>query len=258
MGKTHQILSYIKYILTAKGPDRVHSPFVFNLYYYILKERDNFYPFRKIEQFYTSLTRSKTLIKSSDKGAGTKYHGINRVLGKLVKTSSIPAKWGEILFKLVNNLQPQEILELGTAFGKSSAYLSRAKKRSNVTSIEADPRIHTEASKNLKKLGCKNVTLLNTEIQTYIDGLTDERFDLIFLDADHTFDSTVSYFNQLLPYCKKQSILIFDDIYWSKEMTEAWRTICNHERATVSIDLYRIGIIFLDRDQVKEYFRLRL
>jgi hypothetical protein len=34
---------------------------------------------------------------------------------------------------------------------------------------------------------------------------------------------TVDYVKQLLPYLHNNSVVILDDIYWSKEMQQAWQ-----------------------------------
>lgn len=259
MDKIHLLVSFLKYILTAKGPDRVHSPFVFNLYYYHLKNRNLFYDFKRIEDFFKQKEQDKSTIQANDLGAGTKHHSNRRVVGKLTKTSSIPAKWGEVLFKIANQVKPQNTLELGTAFGKSTAYIKSGFKQMKLTSIEGDSSVYNVAIKNLKDLKITGATIENTDISTFIKELDEqEKYDYLFLDANHTYNATTTYFNMLLPHINNKAVVIVDDIYWSKEMTLAWKEICKHSRCTVCIDLFRMGIIFMDRTQEKEYFKLRL
>jgi len=38
-------------------------------------------------------------------------------------------------------------------------------------------------------------------------------------------------------------VILFDDIYWSKGMTEAWTTIKADQRVKRTIDLYTFGIV---------------
>ncbi len=54
------------------------------------------------------------------------------------------------------------------------------------------------------------------------------------------------------------SVFIFDDIYWSKPMSEAWAIIINHPKVTVSIDTFYWGIVFFRKEQVKEHFTVRV
>ena len=37
-------------------------------------------------------------------------------------------------------------------------------------------------------------------------------------------------------------------------MAQAWKEICNHAAVNVTVDLYKIGIVFFKKDQVKENF----
>jgi hypothetical protein len=51
--------------------------------------------------------------------------------------------------------------------------------------------------------------------------------------------------------------MIFDDIYWSLGMKEAWQEIKAHKDVTVTIDLFWIGLVFVRKGQVKEDFMIR-
>jgi len=246
-------------LITSKGPDRVHSPFVFDLYFYNLRQKTNYYAFQEIEKTYSNLSRNQDLIGSNDLGAGTSHHGVTRKVGKLVKTSSIPSKWGKILFKITNKYQPKSILELGTAFGKSAAYLSMGCKKAQITSIEGDANIVKYCKQNFKNLKINNINLLQSSVERFLDNhQKNKKYDLVFIDANHTYEATIKYFNSLIPFLNQEAIVIFDDIYWSKQMTKAWFEIQENERVTVSLDLFRLGIVFLDREQHKEYFKLRV
>lgn len=245
--------------MTSKGPDRVHSPFVFNLYYYHLKKKSEYYCFDSIDNLFLSIAKDQNTIQALDKGAGTVHHSVNREIGKLSRTSSVSKKYGEILFKLVNHTQPKHILELGTAFGKSTAYLAAANTKAQVTSVDADHTIQNIAFENLKKLTLQNVSLVNAEIDEFLNQLQDkQQFDFVYIDANHTYQATTRYFHLLLSHLSPQAVVVFDDIYWSREMTKAWKEISSHPQSTVSVDLYQFGIVFFGKQQAKEYFKLRL
>ncbi|HQX73085.1 MAG TPA: SAM-dependent methyltransferase, partial [Chitinophagaceae bacterium] len=54
------------------------------------------------------------------------------------------------------------------------------------------------------------------------------------------------------------SILIFDDIHWSREMEQAWETIRNHPSVRCTIDLFFIGIVFFRQEfHEKQHFVIR-
>ena len=54
-----------------------------------------------------------------------------------------------------------------------------------------------------------------------------------------------------------ESVFIFDDIYWSPEMTEAWNTIKENEKVTLTLDIFQMGIVFFRKEQTKQHFTLK-
>ena len=82
--------------------------------------------------------------------------------------------------------------------------------------------------------------------------------DLAFVDGNHRKEPTLQYFRQLLDKKTEQSILIFDDIHWSKGMEEAWQQIQQHPDVTLTIDLFFIGLVFFRKEQkVAQHFSIR-
>ena len=53
-------------------------------------------------------------------------------------------------------------------------------------------------------------------------------------------------------------MLIFDDIYWSEGMKEAWAQIKAHPQVTATIDLFWIGLVFFKPGQAKEDFLVKI
>jgi hypothetical protein len=55
-----------------------------------------------------------------------------------------------------------------------------------------------------------------------------------------------------------ESVIVFDDIHWSREMEEAWEQIHQDSRVTLSIDLFFIGLVFFNPSfKVKQHFTIR-
>jgi hypothetical protein len=53
-------------------------------------------------------------------------------------------------------------------------------------------------------------------------------------------------------------MLIFDDIYWSEGMKQAWAQIKAHPQVTVTVDLFWIGLVFFKAGQAKEDFLIKV
>ena len=72
--------------------------------------------------------------------------------------------------------------------------------------------------------------------------------DFAFLDGNHRYEPTINYFEQILSKSNDDTIVILDDIHWSKEVEEAWAYVQNHPRVTTTIDLFFIGVVFFRKE----------
>ncbi len=84
-----------------------------------------------------------------------------------------------------------------------------------------------------------------------------DKLDWVFIDGNHQKEPTIRYFEQCLEKCTSDSVLLFDDIYWSKGMAEAWENIKQHPRVSVTLDLFQVGIVFIREGQSKQDFWIR-
>ena len=102
----------------------------------------------------------------------------------------------------------------------------------------------------------KNINLINASFESVLPKLSKYDFNFIYFDGNHTKKATLNYFSWALEQVKENDVFIFDDIYWSKEMNEAWNNIVNHQKTTLTIDLFSIGIVFFNKNLSKENFKL--
>jgi len=84
------------------------------------------------------------------------------------------------------------------------------------------------------------------------------KLDFMFVDGNHQKDATLKYFNWALPKVHEDTMLIFDDIYWSEGMKEAWAEIKAHPQVKVTIDLFWIGLVYFRKGKVKEDFLIKI
>ena len=77
---------------------------------------------------------------------------------------------------------------------------------------------------------------------------------MFFIDGNHRKNPCLQYFYQCLQHIHNDSVLIFDDIHWSGEMEQAWKEIQDHPSVTVTIDLFRMGLVFFKKGLSKEDF----
>ena len=71
--------------------------------------------------------------------------------------------------------------------------------------------------------------------------------DYAFVDGHHDELATLSYFEQILPFMTESSIIVFDDISWSRGMERAWNAIIENESIKASVNLFKLGICVLGK-----------
>lgn len=246
-------LKYLRYLFTAangKGHG-VHSPFVFEFITRVLNDKRRFYAFEGIEKNRTQLLSNHTLIEIQDFGAGSRVAKTNtRKISNVAKGSLKPAKYSQLLFRMIDYYGPKQIIELGTSLGITTAYLASANPAAKVTTFEGSNAIAKIAGHNHQLLGLTNVDLIegNFDEQLPLWLAQNKSVDFAFIDGNHAFKPTMAYFEALLDVVEDHSILVFDDIHWSKEMEGAWAQISAHSRVTLSIDLFFIGIVFFRKE----------
>ncbi len=247
------------YLLKGRTKFYIHSPFVFSFINEVLHDKRQFYFFDDIKKACHELLQNSSVITIEDFGAGSKIISTNtRKISSIAKTSSIPEKYGQLLSHIVDHFQSASILELGACLGLGTAYLAAANSKATVITLEGAEQLVRLAEKTFEHLHLKNTALITGNFSKTLPMALNKlnTIDLAFIDGNHNYEPTMDYFHQILAHVNNNSILIFDDIHWSAEMQRAWRDICNHPNVTVTIDLYRLGIVFFRKEQAKENFML--
>jgi predicted O-methyltransferase YrrM len=254
---------YARYYLTAANGrgHGVHSPFVFNFIKFVLRDTRHYYCYGPVEQLRDILLKDNSVIEVEDFGAGSVVIKSNsRVVKAIAQSSLKPRKFAQLLFRMVNYYQPQNVLELGTSLGITSAYLASGNSSAPLYTCEGAKNIAAIAQQNFNHLGLTNTILLQGDFTKTLPVLLKslQQVDFAFIDGNHRQVPTLQYFEQLLQKTHGQSILVFDDIHWSAGMEAAWETIRNHPAITLSIDLFFVGIVFFDPAfTVKQHFTIR-
>ena len=251
-------LNYLSYLLKAKGAHGLHSPFVYELYHKVVKESPEYYDFAPIEHLRERLLRSNEIIETIDFGAGSGGKK-NKKVKDIAKRSSVPAKEGRLLFRLVNFMQPRNMVEMGTSLGISSLYQHKARPEAEMVTMEGSPGTSTAAGVNFRVMKADSINrVVGDFAQTLPEVIKNLKYaDYVFFDGNHRKEATIAYFKQFLPLATEHTVFVFDDIRWSTGMSEAWKEIINEPKATVTVDLFSVGLVFFNPAKVKQHFTLR-
>jgi hypothetical protein len=205
---------YLHYYLTAssgKGHG-IHSPFVFDFIKNVLRDKKEYAYYPVIEKGRQQLLKQKGHIEVEDFGAGSATIKTNkRVIADMARSSLKPAKYAQLLFRIINYYQPKTILELGTSFGITTSYLAAGNAKAKVYTIEGSPAIAAIAAKTFNRMGLKNIELTQGSFDKELPALLKKinTFDLAFIDGNHRKEPTLEYFTKLLNSSTLNCILIF-------------------------------------------------
>lgn len=124
----------------------------------------------------------------------------------------IPHETAVFLNMIVGLLQPQNILEIGTAIGFSGSLMAQhLNENGHLTTIDRFDIMIERAKANFDKMGLADkVTLLEGDAADILPTL-DQTFDFIFMD------SAKAKYYEFLPYCMRQlkvgGVLMIDDVF---------------------------------------------
>ena len=254
---------YIHYYITAsngKGHG-IHSPFVFDFIMHVLNDKKKYDCYSSIEKIRNELLHDRRVVDVEDFGAGSLAVPFRKKRVSDITRSFLKSKkLAQLMFRIVQYYKPNTIVELGTSLGITTAYIASANKTSGVFTLEGAKNIATIAHENFEKLGVQNIKQIQGNFDDTLPQLLSQiqKIGLAYVDGNHRKAPTLSYFQQLLEKSNEQSILIFDDIHWSKEMEEAWKEIQQNKDVTLTIDFFFIGLVFFKKDfKAKQHFVIR-
>ena len=251
---------FLRYYWSAVTRYHVHSPFVYDFVEQVLEDPRDFYAFPVIERLRRKLLQDHTKIKITDYGAGSLVTGQReRSISSIAKYSATRPFFCRVLFRTVLHYQPQNMVELGTSLGISSLYQAWAASKSRFITLEGCPVIAGLAQRHFHALEMKHIEQLvgpfSETLPKTLQSL--DRLDYVFIDGHHKYKPTVDYFELCLEKAHNDTVFIFDDIHWTKEMVQAWEEIKQHPRVKLSIDIFFFGIVFL-REEFVEPIHMQL
>ena len=279
----YRVGSYLKHQLTARhtGGHGIHSPYLFEWVRMVMADDNSYYAWAKIEEIREQLLRDEREMTFVDYGSGRALSSSpadanKRLVKDIAKGSLAQKKYAQMLARLVRWLgsaNPQylskrkedrglNIVELGTSLGVTTAYLATMNKGDKVLTFEGCNAVAEIAKENWKLLEINNIECRVGEVteESLRLAVVDLQggLDVAFIDANHTYEGTKSYFNVLAEKVHEKTVIVVDDIHYNQAMEKAWMEICADERVTSTMDLYQMGMVFFDKHYWKRNYKIRL
>jgi len=252
---------YLLHRIKAKNRHGLHSPFVYRLADEVIYDFSAKEIYVEIENLRRGLISDNRIINITDLGAGSSVKKSNKKkISEIARTSLKAPKLAQLLYRLTVERRPANIIELGTCLGITTIYLQKAAPCAQVLTLEGCPETAAVARQMLKQGAKQKIELITGNFdETLPEAIAKlPALDFVFVDGNHQKEATLKYFNLCLPKIHENSLLIFDDIYWSEGMKEAWQQIKADPRVTVTIDLFWIGLVFFRKGQARENFLLKI
>ena len=259
MANVRFFLDYLLHVLKANSRHGVHSPFVYRLVdtvIYDFSPKEYQIP---LEELRVKLKTDSRNLMIEDLGAGSMLkRSHERKVSDLARNALKPKRVAALIARLAAEFRPSSIIELGTCLGSTSLYLAKASPASRLITVEGCRQTAGVARENFSRFRVP-IDLRVGNFDEVFPQILEElpEVDFLFIDGNHTREATLRYFEMALAKSHPETILIFDDIYWSEGMKEAWRTIKSHPKVRVTVDLFYIGLVFFKSGQEKEDFRIR-
>ena len=179
----------------------VHSPFAFSLITDVSYEKMPYYAYSSVKKEQQKMMRERGWTKGSQK--------VNR-----------------FLFRLVNRVQPNTIIEVGRP-SSTALYLQSAK-----------PSASYLFASDLSEL--------------FLDA--DTSVDFLYLNDYQNPDLLEEVFRVCVHRTTLKSVFVVHGICYSKEMKALWKKWQADERVGITFDLYDVGLLFFDKTKIKQQY----
>jgi len=246
-----RLLSYIRYYWRAKSNLYIHSPFVFE-WMNVIKVRKTQSDGR-IASYRTALKNNLDIVHYEN--LGVSYQ--TTVRDRYARTA-IDHPYGQVLSATSRYLQANFFLELGTSLGVSTAYIVSSSDSIRGTTIDSNAETTAIAQRILNDIFCNHkVEFAMGYFEEILPNLLHQtnRLDFVFIDGDHSFEGTLTYVKMIKSFLSDNSVIILDDIRWSRDMYRAWGALIQLADFNYTIDYGRLGLLFkVNNHAPKQHF----
>ena len=197
----------------------------------------------KIPVYYSPLPGSAGTINNPAKRCQpgeTKYFTAEWIANK----TSTDNFWGTFKYLCSNYSGAKNILELGACAGISGCFMASGKQCRRFITIEASEPLANIARSTIGQI-TENYQVYNCLFDEGLDMILpclEEKINMVLIDGHHEKVATIHYFKRLVPYLEAGCLVLFDDIYWSSDMLEAWEILRHWKGFSHTIDVGGTGL----------------
>ena len=141
----------------------------------------------------------------------------------------IPYERVAYFWLLLKSLQPEKILEIGTAIGFSALLMAEHAPQAQITTIDRNPEMIELAKVNFAKYDSRQqITLLEGDAVDLLKTLEDS-YDLVFMDSAKS--KYVVFLPQVLKRLNPGGLVLIDDVFQGGDVAKPFEEIKRGQRA---------------------------
>lgn len=130
---------------------------------------------------------------------------------------------------LLESLQPEKILEIGTAIGFSALLMAEYTPQAQITTIDRNPEMIELAKANFAKYDSRQqITLLEGDAVDLLETL-EGSYDLVFMDSAKS--KYVVFLPQVLKRLNPGGLVLIDDVFQGGDVAKPFEEIKRGQRA---------------------------
>ncbi len=250
-------LKYFLFSHHSKGHG-IHSPWVFRFVKSVLNDKKSERHFFENQLKQKQLKKNTGYVILQDLGASSSINnGKTKRIGELALSVTTPFKYRCLLGKMVQFYNPDVIIEFGTSLGLTTNILAESTKKV-ITTVEGCQNIHKIALENFLQWNNQNVVAKHSDFDSFIQNFEfQNRTCFIYIDGNHSGNATLRYVEQFWKKIPDGSIIVIGDIFWSRDMANAWRQLTVPQDKKYTIDLFHVGILFKHTSCMGQHYRIR-
>jgi len=247
---------YFDFFLKVTDKHGLQAPFIFQFYSSLIEGLKDNNGNPTIESWRESLLKDNKIVKGIDFGAGSRVK--SKTIASIARYGISSKKDCLLLHELVRIIRPKTCIELGTSLGIGTAYLAMVNASTNIYTFEGNGDLIRMSQALFTKLRINNIHKIQGNINETLPKKLEELgiIDMVIIDANHTQEALIHYFNLLKPKMNDTGIMVLDDIRWSAGMYRGWKKIALDQQVTISLEFLNKGLLFFRKRLQKQHYIL--
>lgn len=243
-----------------KNGHGIHSPFVYSIIMDVFKNKSSVSLVKLVGKSRKEYRKDRRVISVNDLGSGSlKIGSRERKISDIVKYASVRPSYGALISRLASIVEGRTIIEMGTSLGIGTMYLSLGAPSSRIVTIEGCDNTASIAKENFERRNLSNIESVTGNFDDVLEDVLKKsgEIGLVYIDGNHRSEALLRYIDQIYKYINEDTIIIVDDIHYSRDMEYGWNCLKESNSVVISIDVRQMGLLFFRKGIKKQNFVIR-